>query len=345
MSKVVLVGISAIVLVTAGAGPARAANISAKQIAIKDNATNAAKRQIKVQSADPAILFTDADDPGANGAAIHVYSATDDFCAILAAGPEWVNKGTKWKYKNKATKNGAQVKDGRLSVKIRAGIPYLLNEASQGTVNVQVQFGTGTRYCMRCPGNKKDEVNKFAGKACVAAACDAEPSTCDPFSTTTTSSTTSTTTAPSTTSTTTFTPGIKLQGVLPPSSGRFNYNLSLGLPGANAFCNTNFPGTHVCTYTELQTAESDGDLDGAKDINGGTVTSFWAIDNTHNVQVQCIDDTLGGSNLNWEYATAHTGTAGEKVNLTNGTGVLGPLMSGFPDNVFCAGSSWVGCCL
>jgi len=347
MSKIWLVGIAAIGLLTVCAPLARATDISAKKIFIKDNA-DPAKRAVQVQSADPAVLRSPNVDAATNGAAIHGYSATDDFCVILPGGADWQVKPTKVKYKNKATKNAAQVKDGKLSVKIKSISPVitytLIDNGTQGTVNAQVQFGTGPRYCLRCsPPNKKDEATKFFGKDCVAAACDAEPSTCDALAPTTTSST-STTSTSTTTSTTGTTLGSVLKAVLPSTSGRFNYNLSLGLPGADAACNLVAPGSHHCTYAELQAAETAGDLVGIKDTNNVTVTSFWAIDNSHNVQVQCIDDTVGGSNQNWEYATAHTGTAGEKVNLTNGTGVLGPLMSGFPDNVFCAGSSWVGCC-
>jgi hypothetical protein len=133
---------------------------------------------------------------------------------------------------------------------------------------------------------------------------------------------------------------VELQGALTATNGRFNYNLTLGLPGADAACNTNFPGTHACTYAELQTAEAAGDLAGLQDTASTTVTSFWAIDSSHFVQLQCIDDIPLGSFLNWEYATAHTGTGGERVTLNNGTGVLGPLA-----NALCLGSSWVGCCL
>src|SRR2546422_404836 len=82
MTKTALVGISAIVLVTASAAIARAKDISAKKVSIK-GATDPAKRQIQVQSVDTGVLLSEADDPGANGASIHVYSATDDFCATL----------------------------------------------------------------------------------------------------------------------------------------------------------------------------------------------------------------------------------------------------------------------
>jgi hypothetical protein len=340
MMTIRLVGISAIALVAVCATLARAEDISAKKVFIKDNA-DATKRLIQAQSVDVGVQFSEADDPSANGAALHVYSATDDFCAILPPGTDWVSKNNKvWKYKNKGTKNTAQVKNGKLAVKIKAGVTYTLSDnGTQGTVNVQVQFGAGTRYCMRCTGNKKDEAFKFLGKDCVAAACDAEPSSCNPPIPTTTTSTMG---IPTTTSSTTpQTPGIK--GALTPTLGRFNYNAAIGLPAANAACNTNFAGTHACTYAELQSAEAAGDLVGLKDTANTPVTSFWAIDSSQPVLQQCQDDAAGGSLLNWEYATAHTLSRGEKVALTNATGALGVLQM----SQLCSiggTASWVGCC-
>src|SRR5262245_37148434 len=110
----------------------------------------------------------------------------------------------------------------------------------------------------------------------------------------------------------------KIKGALTATPGRFNYNLTLGLPGANAACNTNFPGTHACTYAELQAAPT-GDRCQLKDTGANTVTSFWAIDSAAPPLQQCIDDKVGGSGLNWEYGTAHTASRGNKVPLTNST--------------------------
>jgi hypothetical protein len=153
--------------------------------------------------------------------------------------------------------------------------------------------------------------------------------------------TTTTTSAP-TTSTTTTTLS-ELKGALTATPGRFIYNATLGLPGANAACNTNFPGTHACTYQELQTAEGAGDLDGLKDIASVTVTSFWAIDPLAPILQQCNDDQIGGSDLNWEYGTADTPSRGQRVSLNNMAGTLGALQSSVQCNI--AGTSWVGCCL
>jgi len=154
--------------------------------------------------------------------------------------------------------------------------------------------------------------------------------------------TTTTVTGSTTTTSTTGPPGQVLKGALTATLGRFNYNLQLGLAGSDAACNMNFPGTHSCTYAELQAAEAAGDLDGLRDTASNIVTSFWAIDSGQPPLSQCVDDAAGGSNLNWEYGTAHTASRGQKVALTNATGVLGSLVSGVQCNI--AGSNWVGCC-
>lgn len=322
MSKIGLVGISAVAFVTVYAGFAHAADISAKTLSIKD------KRQVLVQSSDPAVTFAAAVDPASNGAVLHLYSATDDFCVALPPGPDWVNKKNKvWKYGNKATKDVAQIKNGKLLVLIKSGVTYSLSDnGTQGTVNAQVQFGSGGRFCMRCTGNKKDKATKFLAKNCPAAACNPEPSTCV--------AATTTTTLPS--------GGSVLEGALTVTPGRFNYNLTLGLAGANAACNTRFSGTHACTVMDLHNAQAAGDLVGLQDTANNVVNSFWAIDGSQPALQQCNDDAAGGSGLNWEYGTAHTPSRGQKLPLDNAMGTLGALQSGLQCNF--SGNSWVGCC-
>jgi hypothetical protein len=346
MAKIRLVGISAAALVFGCAALARAGasgeNISTKKLLITDKGT---KRQVQVLSVDSTVEFSEAGDPGANGASLHLYSATEDYCASLPAGSGWKNKkNKKWLYKDKATKSTAQIKDGKLFVTIKSGVTFTLDEGSQGAVNAQVQFGTGTRFCLKCSG-KKDDATKFLGKDCAAATCDPEPSTCNGSASTTTTTTGNATTTLGGGTTTTLAGGggVVLKGALTATPGRFNYNLTVGLPGADSACNTNFPGTHACTYAELQSAEAAGDLDGLRDIGSNVVTGFWAIDPNAPGLQQCIDDAAGGSNLNWEYGTAHTPSRGQKVALTNATGVLGPLQTGLQCNF--SGDSWVGCCL
>src|SRR5262249_42311903 len=138
--------------------------------------------------------------------------------------------------------------------------------------------------------------------------------------------------------------GVKLKGALPPTLGRFTYNSMLGLPGADAACAAAFPLTHACTYQELQTAETAGDLVGLLDTDSNAVTRFWAIDPLKPPMLQCQDDAMGGSLLNWEYGTFHTGSRGERIALNNGTGALAMMLE-TPVQCNTAGSSNVGCCI
>ena len=327
MTKIRLSTIAAVALVALCSVVAHAEDISTKKMIIKDH-SDALKRQFQVLSIDTNVALAEADDPSATGADVHVYSATDNMCITLASGANWSTNGNFWKYKDKLAKHSAQIGDGKLSVKIKSGVDFsLLDDPSQGNVNVQVQFGDGgTRYCMRCPGNVKDDGTKFIAKTCAVAGCDFEPPGCGTTATTTTSSTT------------TQPPGPPIVlGALTPTSGLFNYNLTLGLPGSDAACNSNFAGTHTCTYNELLAAEANGDLDGLQDTAATPVTSLWAIDNSHANNLQCYSLAIGGQA--WAYATAHNGNAGEKMALTNLTGDLGPLAG-----AACGGSNWVACC-
>lgn len=155
---------------------------------------------------------------------------------------------------------------------------------------------------------------------------------------------------PTPTATPTCPPGPVFQGSLTQTDGSFNYNLTLGLPGANAACNTNFAGSHACTLFELQCAQAAGSLVGATDTAAMTVTSFWAIDPAANpLTAQCHDDVAfpcpGGicpPGHTWEYGTAHTPSRGQRVPLNNPLGTLGALQTGLQCNF--SGNSWVGCC-
>ena len=143
-----------------------------------------------------------------------------------------------------------------------------------------------------------------------------------------------------TTTTTTPPRAGTVKGALASTPGRFNFNAMLGLPGADAACNTSFAGTHACTYQELQSAAAAGDLKGLNDVTNTPVTSFWAIDSSAPALQQCNDDV--NSHQNWEYATAHTASRGEKVDLDNAAGTLGPLTMSLQCNF--SGNAWVACC-
>jgi hypothetical protein len=136
------------------------------------------------------------------------------------------------------------------------------------------------------------------------------------------------------TQTPTFTPAAPgFKGALgPPTTGLFNY-AGTGIPGSNAACNTNFPGSHTCTYAELQTWDAANQLIGLLDTNSNPVTSFWAIDSGQPGTRQCDNP------VPWGYQTAHTGHFGDKVPLTAGH------LAALQPSQLCLGTSWVGCCI
>ncbi len=157
--------------------------------------------------------------------------------------------------------------------------------------------------------------------------------TLTPSPTRTATATPTLTRTPTPTPTATFVPGAIFRGALTPTSGRFNYNLVLGLAGSNSACNTHFPGSHTCTYAELQAADAANELVGAVDTASTAVQHFWAVDSGQPNARQCFEA------IAWDYQTAHTGVFGDKVPLT--AGHLGALQP----SELCAGASWVGCCL
>jgi len=177
---------SAALIVAVCSGSALAHEVTTKKMMVKEH-SDPAKRSIQAFSNDPTVLYGDADDPASNGASIHVYSATDDFCLVLPAGPEWSDNGKLWKYTNPETKNQLQISNGKLQVKIRSGVAFSLSDVPQGTVNVEVLVGAlGDKLCMRCTAPGTDDEKRFLAKDCVAAECDLEPSVCEPPGATTT---------------------------------------------------------------------------------------------------------------------------------------------------------------
>jgi len=333
MQGIAFAGISAAFIVAVCAGAASAHEVTTKKMLIKDNATPA-KRQIQAFSKDPTVLYADADNPGTNGASIHVYSATDDECLLLPGGPQWTDNGKLWKYKNKETKNQVQIGNGKLQVKIRSGVDFTLaDDFPQETVNVVVKLGPmGDDLCMRCTVATKDDEKQFLAKDCAATACDVDLTPCEPVATTTTSTTTTSTTLPPL-------PGTVLKAVLSQTNGVFTYAMTLGVAGADMACNTAFPGSHACAASELLAAEAAGDLDNITDLDDDVVTSFWAIDPLRPDTEQCISTLMGGG-TRWNYLTAHIDSKGDVFDLNNATGDL----SALDENNSCGQSHWVGCC-
>jgi hypothetical protein len=124
------------------------------------------------------------------------------------------------------------------------------------------------------------------------------------------------------------------QGALTQTTGRFTYQATVGIDGADAECDLHFAGSHACTVDELRDAETAGELTGATDTGGTPVTSFWAIDSDRPADDQCE------VTVPWDYQTAHTGQFADLVSLDNATGDLGNLQEG----VICATQHWVACC-
>src|SRR5579862_120955 len=180
--------------------------------------------------------------------------------------------------------------------------------------------------------------------ACKALANPTPPECGQTVTTTTMAGVSTTTTAVSATTTTTGAAGVVV-GSLPATPGRFNFNVTLGLAGATAACNTSFAGAHACTLSELHNTPA-GTLMGLKDTSNMTVMSFWAIDPAADpITAQCCDDVSFHpctSAHNWEYGTAHTTSRGQKVALDNATGALGTLTTGVQCNF--APNNWVACC-
>jgi hypothetical protein len=321
--------IGAAALVALCAAGAHAENISAKKMSIKDN-SDPAKRQLQLQSGDAGVQLSEGGTAPVNGAALHVYGGAQDFCLQFPGGSNWKSSAMGWQFQDKATKSSLRLGDGRLQVKLKGGVTYSLAGSPQGAVNALVKFSGGSTYCMKCTMPSKDDTKSFGAKSCVAAACAAEPSPCNPSSTPTSSS--------STTSTTATPPPAHVVGALPKTTGRFNYMSTLGVPGADSACNAGYAGSHACTYAELVAAPAS-DMIGLKATDMTTVTALWTIGSSVNATEQCQ------TTIAWDYATAHTGKFPQVVNLTNATGVIGSLTTGsLMSGITCAQQRWVACC-
>lgn len=106
------------------------------------------------------------------------------------------------------------------------------------------------------------------------------------------------------------------RGSLPATTGRWTLQAAVGLTGANAECDVQFPGSQVCSSDKLSMAAVKGELLGAKDVAGVDVTEWWIDDPASDPLHRCQDATK--ENVPWSYATAHLGNVGKFVSLSNG---------------------------
>jgi len=132
-------------------------------------------------------------------------------------------------------------------------------------------------------------------------------------------------------------------GSLTKTPGDWNYMATPGLAGAIAFCEQNFPGSSVCTIDQLLEAEAAGEFAAVLlDIEGNSVTSFWAhdADPGANLDQQCRASLT--SDVVWTYATAHLAISGDFVDVDGATGQLSDIQR--DETGRCNDIHWVPCC-
>jgi hypothetical protein len=121
-------------------------------------------------------------DPTMNGAVLRVYNsaglAPDDFQVSLPAagwahiGPSATPKGYRFSSLSGPVQR-VTVKNGRIVVRGgKAALGYTLDEASQGSVAMRLQLGSGSLWCANAGSPRIDRPGKFQAKAAPA------PSTC-----------------------------------------------------------------------------------------------------------------------------------------------------------------------
>ena len=133
------------------------------------------------------------------------------------------------------------------------------------------------------------------------------------------------------------------RGSLPSSTGKWMYNATPGLPGANAACEAHWPGSQVCTYDKLLAASQKipAETLNATDFNGVAVTSWW-IDQDVMGEGRCND--TGTANIPWSYETAHLNHVGRHSELTAGTGAVSAIVMENPGESSCNVARNVPCC-
>jgi hypothetical protein len=130
------------------------------------------------------------------------------------------------------------------------------------------------------------------------------------------------------------------RGSLPAGTGRWQYNGTLGIAGANALCEQHWPGSQICTYDKLLAAsqKTPAETLNATDFNGAAVTSWW-VDDPAVTEGRC---TSNADAIPWSYATADQGHVGKYVDLTPGTGAVSAFLTGTLPS--CNQNRNVACC-
>ena len=122
--------------------------------------------------------------------------------------------------------------------------------------------------------------------------------------------------------------------------GRWDFNNGgdVGIPSADTECGARFPGAVTCTFQQLTDAEAASQLNLPLDTDGSNVTSWWANDETADIEHQCSHDN--NNEAPWTYQTADQGDTGLRVTVFRSTGVLAAA-----NRVGCnTAGGWVACC-
>jgi hypothetical protein len=134
-------------------------------------------------------------------------------------------------------------------------------------------------------------------------------------------------------------PSVTFVGALIATNGIWNYGGMLGIPGANAACNTAFAGSSHCVRAQIMTAAAAGELVGAVDTGANAVTSLWIDDPALPDGNRCAA-TTGSTTGPWEYGTGHLGCDGRSVTVNATTGAIGTVST-----AACGTMHQVGCCM
>ena len=117
------------------------------------------------------------------------------------------------------------------------------------------------------------------------------------------------------------------RGSLPATTGRWMFQATLGLDGANADCEMHWPGSEVCSYQKLLSAsmKTPAETINATDYNNNAVTTWWIDDPTASGNERCQSNA---DMIPWSYATADQGHVGNSVALMDAaTGAISALQT------------------